>query len=778
MNNIFKGNKYRITVLSEILIRLEYNEEGIFLDETTEFAKNRNFPEFKFDVKQDEKFLVIETSYFKLEYSKEKSFFGTKFVPEANLKVLLKDTDKYWYFNHVEARNFKTIGICLDNVNNILLNNKGLYSTDGFVSIDDSKSLIIKNDEFYKRNVNEIDTYLFMYKRDFGKVLRDYFILTNKPIMIPRYMLGNIWNKDTYYTDQNIIDLINKFNKNDIPISQILLGNKWHNKNSVYGLNWNNDLFINYNNFINYLKEKDIYLGVSINPTIINNKEKNIDKFTDGENYDLSKDIILNVYDKRIMDKYFNIFINPLINSGIKSFLIDYTNIKDLYTLRVLNYYHTKYFLNNNMRCSILSRNGLINSHNTNIIYTGKTLVSWDILSKLPEYNSSASNMGISFISNDIGGFYGGIEDDELYRRYVEFGTFSPLLRLSSDDSHYYKREPWKWNIDTLNVVKYYLRLRHMLIPYLYTESFNYTNTGIPIIRPIYYNYPLIYDEIEYRNEYYFGSSLFVCPITKPKDIVMNRTIHNMFLPDGIWYDFKTGIKYSGNKRYISFYKDEDYPVFATQGSIIPLALLDENNINSTKNSNGFIIHIFPGKSNTYTIYEDDGITLNKENYVKTIIDYNYMLNNYTVIIRQDITDSTLVPNIRSYKLLFRNTRMPNDITIYLGEDKLETYKSYIDENDFIIEINNVNTYKQLSINCKGQDIEIETDRIINKDIDDIISDLKIKTILKDEVNKIMFGDKDIKGKRIDIRKLKRKGLHPKYINMFLKLLEYMEENM
>ena len=172
MNNIFKGNKYRITVLSEILIRLEYNEEGIFLDETTEFARNRKFPEFKFDVKQDEKFLVIETNYFKLEYSKEKSFFGTKFVPEANLKVLLKDTDKYWYFNHVEARNFKTIGICLDNVNNILLNNKGLYSTDGFVSIDDSKSLIIKNNEFYKRNVNEIDTYLFMYKRDFGKVAK------------------------------------------------------------------------------------------------------------------------------------------------------------------------------------------------------------------------------------------------------------------------------------------------------------------------------------------------------------------------------------------------------------------------------------------------------------------------------------------------------------------------------------------------------------------------------------------------------------------------------
>ena len=257
----------------------------------------------------------------------------------------------------------------------------------------------------------------------------------------------------------------------------------------------------------------------------------------------------------------------------------------------------------------------------------------------------------------------------------------------------------------------------------------------------------------------------------------MNRTIQQLFIPEGIWYDFKTGIKYVGNKRYISFYKDEDYPVFATQGSIIPLAILDEDNLNNSNNPNGFVIHIFPGKSNTYTLYEDDGITLSKDKYVKTIIDYNYMLNNYTVIIRHDVTDSTLIPNIRNYIIKFRNTRKPNDITIYIGEDKLENYKTYIDDNDFVIELNNVNSFKQITINSKGQDIEIETSRLINKDIDDIISSLKIKTTLKSKVNEIMFNDKEIKQKRILIRKLKRDGLQPKYINMFLKLLEYIEEN-
>ena len=183
--NIIQGKNYRFTILSEILIRMEYSETGVFLDETTEFARNRNFTMPKFKVEQDERFLVIETNYFRLEYAKEKSFEGTKFVPEQNLKVLLKDTDKYWYYNHIEARNFKSIGYSLDNTENITLNNKGLYSTDGFVSIDDSNSLIIKNDEFYQRSTKEIDIYLFMYRRDFGLVLRDYFTLTNKPTMIP-----------------------------------------------------------------------------------------------------------------------------------------------------------------------------------------------------------------------------------------------------------------------------------------------------------------------------------------------------------------------------------------------------------------------------------------------------------------------------------------------------------------------------------------------------------------------------------------------------------------
>ena len=94
-------------------------------------------------------------------------------------------------------------------------------------------------------------------------------------------------------------------------------------------------------------------------------------------------------------------------------------------------------------------------------------------------------------------------------------------------------------------------------------------------------------------------SELLVKAITKKQDNVMNRCVEQIFLPKGTWYDFKTGKKFPGNRRYVAFYKDEDYPVFAKSGSIIPLAILGEN-LNDTNPPEGLEIHVFPGRSNIY----------------------------------------------------------------------------------------------------------------------------------------------------------------------------------
>ena len=112
---------------------------------------------------------------------------------------------------------------------------------------------------------------------------------------------------------------------------------------------------------------------------------------------------------------------------------------------------------------------------------------------------------------------------------------------------------------------------------------------------------------------------------------------------------------------------------------------------------------------------------------------------------------------------------------IYINGDKADIpYECYEEENDFVVDVKHVDTTKQLTINCKGKDIEINAVRIVNEDVNSIISDLKIKTSLKEEIASIFFSNLDIKNKRIQIKKLR--GLEPRFKRMFIKLLEYLAE--
>lgn len=779
---VFQGKNYRISVLSERLVRLEYSPDGHFSDALTTLVKNRSFsiPEFK--VEQDQNYLVIKTKYFMLQYIKEKVFIGPKFAPDNNLKVSLLNTDKVWYYGHPEARNFKGGAVSLDDYQDKINLDKGLYSTDGFVSLDDSANLEIDSDGTLKKpNPNKVDLYLFMYKKDFGLCLKDYFTLTGYPELIPRYALGIWWNRERIYNYNDTLELVKTFSRNKIPLSVILLSEFWHIKDAndynLYktGFTFNKNLFPNPIELVKSMHNMGVHVGLNIDPYEgIRKEEESYARMAQELNISDGANIPFNALDKNFMISYINNLINPMLNLGIDIFWLDYK--KDLLSLNALNYYYNKDFEGiKSVRPLVLTRSPLVAPHNAGILYSGETIVSWNTLKFLPFYNSLAANKGISWWSHDVGGYKGGIEDSELYLRYIEFSTFSPIFRFSAKRGAYYKREPWLWDAQTLTVAREYCFLRQRLIPYLYTEACNYSKLGRPIIMPIYYSYPEIYDEPIYRNEYFFGKELFVAPITAPKDPTMNRAVTRVFLPKGSWYDFRTGKKYIGNKRYVSFYKDEEYPVFARAGGIIPLSILD--NINDTSAPQSMEINIFPGESNVYKLYEDDGITKNYQNglYIITALSFKYAPNNYTFTIEPIEGKTQIIPKFRNYKLRFRNTRKASSVVIYVnGEIANLEHISYEEDNDFVVDIKNVDTTKQLSVIIRGNDIEINAVRILNEEINSIISDLKITTKLKEEIASIIFSDLDVKKKRIKIKKLK--DLDKIFIKMFIKLLEYMAE--
>ena len=517
--NVIQGHKYRFTVLSERLVRMEYSEDGVFEDRPTELVWYRNMPKTNFQVKQDNRVLEITTKYFRLTYIEEKPFYGGKINSMKNLRVELLNSDKIWYYSHPEVRNYGCPSMSLDDAKKLKLQN-GLYSVDGFASIDDSKTnLFSENGEIVKREGNNIDLYLFMYLKDFALCLKDYYAITGSPALIPRYALGNWWTKNEDYNDNSLKELIDNFNKKNIPLSVIMLDNSWHynNYNNKFvdsGFTWNSNNFKNPSMMIKYLHSKGIRLGLNINP--LEGLTPNEEKYEQLKMNLNSEDEVIpfNVYDSKVIDVYLNVLIHPLDDLDVDFYWLDEESKDKVKEMYYLNHYHFYDMMRNyKRRPMILARNTNIAAHRYPVLYSGKTIVNWDTLKMIPLHNEAATNIGVSFWSHDIGGYYKGVEDNELYTRYVQLGVFSPILKFGADKGKYYKREPYKWDIKTYQIVKDYLQLRHRMIPYLYAEAYKYHKYGMPLIMPIYYKFPEMYDDDNYKNEYYFGSEFFISRI-------------------------------------------------------------------------------------------------------------------------------------------------------------------------------------------------------------------------------------------------------------------------
>ena len=736
--NIITLGKSRISVLTPRLVRIEYNENSIFEDRPTSRVINRKFEKFSFGITESETLIEINTGIFTLTYVKNSP------IKTGKLKAVINRTKVEWNPSSKEIKNLRGINYSIDTMKENIILDKGLYSLDGYSILDDSNSLVLdEHDIFIDRGKNNFDIYLFMYDNDFDSALKDYFSLTGYPSLIPRYALGAWWYKNDKYSETDIYNLINRFKSENFPISIFLLGDSLLNGYVPS---------INVKNISDYLIKNNIKIGTTINPSI--NIDNNKNSFIPFSN------------DK--IGLYLNNIINNYNNVGIDIFSIDYKNSNDKINLWKLDHYHSGAMVMRGKRSLTLTRNHGLSMHRYPVMWSGKTKVSFHTLNLLPRYNLQGYNVGVSFIAHPIGGYSGGIEEDELYLRYIEFACFSPIFLLASEGGLYYKREPWKWNYILKEHIRYYMNLRYKLIPYLYSESYKYHKEGKGLIKPFYFDYPKILDEPLYQNEYFFGSNFFIAPITERKNKIINRVFKKIYVPNGIWFDFLKGKKYIGNKYYNSFYNDEDYPVFVKAGSIIPMS----NNIKEELPGT-LELNIYPLDNGNYDLYEDDGISYNYEKgfYMITSFNYEYKEDNYTFTIKKKEGKNLL--NKRNYILRFKNIKNITELNI---NDNSIKYNAFYDKDDFIINIEGLIVGRELTINIKGNNTFINYVTYINEEIKEILYDLEIDTRLKEKIDSILFSNLDIKKKRIQIRKLKRVGLDKKYIKIFIYLLEYIQK--
>ena len=346
--NVIKGNKYRFTILTERLIRLEYSEDGIFEDRPTELIWHRDTKPVAFTKKEDARYLEITTKYFRLTYIKEKPFKGTMLNATANLKIELLNTDRVWFYGNkeaTEARNYGAPGFSLDDTTKLKMR-MGLYSPFGYAYIDDSEGLIASEDgTFINRDVAGLDLYVFMYLKDFAQCLQDYYTVTGYPALIPRYALGNWWSRNIPYNDETLKNLLDTFEQKKVPLSVVLLDKDWHKRvidDKIYdsGFTWNDSLFDSPKAMIDYMHAKGIRLGLNVNPKEgfypYEQNYNDLKKYISEENNHLP----FNALDSKSLDIYLKLLIHPLDKYGVDFYWIDWTDKKDSNELFLLNHYH------------------------------------------------------------------------------------------------------------------------------------------------------------------------------------------------------------------------------------------------------------------------------------------------------------------------------------------------------------------------------------------------------------------------------------------------------
>lgn len=694
---IIQGEKYRFTVLTEEMIRLEYCEDGKFEDRATQCVIDRKFKVPEYQVIENEESLEIITDKLHLVYNKQKfTDYGLSVQVRGNISVY----HSIWHFGE-EATDLRGTARTLDEADGAIELEHGIISRFGYGILDDSRSLVITEDGWVEpRKEDCIDIYFLGYGHEYEHCLKDYYHLTGKTPLLPRYALGNWWSRFYRYNDQEYKALMTRFEKEEIPFSVSVIDMDWHlvDIDPKYGsgwtgYTWNKELFPDPKEFMTWLHDHGLKVTLNVHPA--GGVQAHEEKYKEmaeamGRDWEKEEPVNFDVTDQKFLKAYFEYLHHPNEEEGVDFWWLDWqqgglSKIPGLDPLWMLNHYHYLDSGRRGKRRLTFSRYAGMGSHRYPVGFSGDTIISWESLAFQLYFTANASNVGYGWWSHDIGGHMKGYRDEELSTRWIQFGVFSPIMRLHSSNSAFTGKEPWNYNAVSENIMKRYLKLRHEMIPYLYTMNYHASHDGQPLIRPMYYLEPEQPEAYEVPNEYYFGTELVVCPITEPTDKAAGTACVKAWIPEGKWYDIFSGLKYDGGRMLELYRSLEDIPVLAKEGAIIPLTDLTEYT-NSVENPKELAVKIVPGKKNAFILMEDTGDTCEdkEENWAQTKLEW---INENEFIIHPANGNLDVIPKRRTWKMEFYGIADVDNLEVTVGGKAIETERIY-DEKRHICQVN------------------------------------------------------------------------------------------
>ena len=585
-DNIVAGEHYRITVLTQGLLRLEYSPDGVFEDRPTQTVLHRDFPKTNFRVVRGQGKLEIYTQRLHLVYDEKP--FSAQGV-SVQITGAFTEYNSIWRFGQ-KVDDLRGTARTLDEANGAIPLEPGILSRSGFAVLDDSASQILLPDGWLKPRKKGIqDLYFWGYGHDYTQALQDFYRLCGATPMLPRFALGNWWSRYYRYTQQSYLELMDRFQQENIPFTVGVIDMDWHlvDIDPKYGsgwtgYTWNRELFPDPPALLQELHRRGMKVTLNVHPA-------------DG----------VRAHEEQYL---------PMAKEmGVDFWWIDWQQgslckVEGLDPLWIFNHYHFLDSGRSGKRPMTFSRYAGPGSHRYPVGFSGDTIVTWESLQFQPYFTANASNIGYGWWSHDIGGHMHGYRNDELVTRWVQLGVFSPINRLHASNSPFQGKEPWRYKGEARQVMSEALRERHRLVPYLYTMNHRAWKEGAPLVEPLYYHWSEAPEAYEHKTQYCFGTQLMVAPITSPRIDGLNVAKVAAWLPEGTWYDVYTGMVYTGGRTLDLYRSLDSIPVLAPAGAILPLT--DEiTGTQAASNPASLRIKVFAGADGDFTLYEDDNTT-------------------------------------------------------------------------------------------------------------------------------------------------------------------------
>ena len=382
----------RFTVLTPRLIRMEYAPDGHFEDRPSQVFWYRRQPVPTFEARREGDGLTLSTEALRLVYG------GGDFAPES-LSVTLLPDGPTWRYGDRDAGNLRGTTRTLDTIDGGVPLDPGLLSRDGWVVIDDSRTLVFDDGGWLcaraaGADAGARDLYFMGYgmdnSPDYRAALRDYATLSGRAPLLPRWALGNWWSRYWAYSDDDLRALMTEFRDHETPLSVCIIDMDWHLVDVGEGISgwtgytWNDALFPNPPGFIAWLHEQGLRTALNLHPALgIRPHEAAYGEMCRRLEIDLSAGnaIPFDIANPRFADAYFEVLHHPLEEMGIDFWWMDWqqgmeSTLGGLDPLWWLNHLHFHDLARDGKRPFIFSRWGGLGNHRYPIGFSGDTVVS------------------------------------------------------------------------------------------------------------------------------------------------------------------------------------------------------------------------------------------------------------------------------------------------------------------------------------------------------------------------------------------------------------------